>query len=186
MMPAGQPIVLGNAQTPMVIGQATIGIINGPNGPQYVILDGMPGTISMPASSPVIPVSPPPIVSTPTLTAPQNVPAPIVEANYSPPTGQPTFSPPAPASVPIPAMPQLPGAVEPPKLPEFAPAGALPKSPSGPTLPAASDNKAGLGAYPTPPMAAPNSAPMLPKLPPATGPVEDDIPAAPIFLPVGK
>ena len=96
-------------------------------------------------------------------------------------SGNVTFNAPAPVTIPAPEYTALPPASRPPEpLPP-----ALGKAPAGPSLPGLTP-PAGLGNYPAVPVGhqhiAPPAAPV--KLPAAVGApsVDDDIPAAPVFL----
>jgi hypothetical protein len=89
------------------------------------------------------------------------------------PPAAPTFTAPPPANVPMPPVPKDLGKANPDRLPptvSFKPSG-------GPVQPAADMTAS----------AAPAVTPAGgPKLPAATGVTDDDIPPAPVFLPVAK
>jgi hypothetical protein len=159
----------------MPSGTPGLSIIQTPTGPQYVA-----------TPTEMTPTMAAPTMAAPTMAAPTTAASP---QNYTAPGGTPSFVAPPPGTIPAPALPAgLPAEVPAVKAPEPLPptVGALPATAAGgAVLPAAATDGPRLGSFPTPP--APVPAPAGgPKLPPATGPVEDDIPPAPIFVPGGK
>ena len=181
---------------PAPTGQQSLLLINGPNGPQYLIAEVIGQVQSQPAA-PVMtaPVSYAPVIQSPTvmMPAPQPealappTPTPVspVVAPASPPAPAPAAAPtliaPPPAPVPMPAMPPIPGPVDMSmKTPGSLPAEVNMKAPGGPVLPAVDVSGP---SYPVPPVA---NAAYGPKLPPASGASDDEIPAAPVFVPAPR
>jgi hypothetical protein len=190
-----QPVMLSSVPVMPAAGttgQPVITVVNGPNGPQYVITTEVMGSAPPAppaASAPVVtvPAAPAPVPAPP---APEvSTPAPIVE-----PSGDaPTFTAPPPASVPMPPIPPAPtplpagsSAGEPaaPKTPASLPPTVGVKPPNGPVLPAAHAAPPSLGSFPPVPTTTPPAT--APKLPPPTGVADEEIPAAPVFIPAPR
>ena len=174
-------------------------LIQGPNGPQYVITEVLsvvplpsptatpaptPAPMSMPAPAPITMSTqfrPAPVMPA-AAAMPEPGPAPAVTPvalpSAEPPTAvrpapdpMPTLTAPPPASVPMPDLPPSPIGM---KTPDPLPRTVSLKPPTGPALPpSGTDGPAVTQAG-------------GPKLPPTTGAIDDDIPAAPVFLPVAK
>ena len=69
------------------------------------------------------------------------------------------------------------------KTPDPLPKSVSAKPPTGPVLPVSETAAPGLGSFPAAPAVSPPSAI---KLPPATSVVDEEIPAAPSFVPTGR
>jgi hypothetical protein len=165
---------------PSAVGQQMILLVNGPNGPQYVIAEVMG---SAPAPVPAMPMPVTPAASTmPAAPTAMNTPmTPATFATAPEPLPAPTFTAPPPAAIPMPALPPAPApAVVPVDMGAKAPDA---KPPAGPVLPASGTSAPSLGSFPPPP--APGQF-RAAKLPAATGVTDDDIPAAPAFVPAPK
>jgi hypothetical protein len=197
VMPTSAPQPTG-----MPTGAATFGpggqmllMIQGPNGPQYAIAEVLgPVTAApqpmMPAPAPAAPtaVVPPPIVMPAAAPAMTSSGTPFAATTPPPampvpePVVAPTIEPPVPASVAAPILPPIPPAPSDTgkKAPDPLPPGVNVKPPAGPVLPVVHAPEPMLGTFPAAPSKAPSRTS---KLPPATGAVEGDIPAAPIFVP---
>lgn len=168
--PPSNPVVQGAPNLPAP--QPGVTVTQGPNGPITVtteIID-QPPTGTNPGS---------PVTLPPTMVTPAGLPAGGQPATLPPPT----FNAPAPYTVPLPEAPNLAPVG---RTPELLPTGVS-KTPTGPTLPGLNP-PAGLGNYPAVPVGHQVIAPPPTKLPSPTGPAapavpEDDIPAAPIFVP---
>jgi hypothetical protein len=182
---AGVPLAL---YTPAAVGQQTILLVNGPNGPQYVIAEVLGSalapvpTMALPSSAPIMPAT----TAMPASAMPPNVPATFAACPDQPPV--PTFNPPPPATIPMPAMPSMPAPAVVPvamgvKAPDVLSPAAGAKPPTGPVLPPLSASGPSLGSFPAPPAPGPFRAA---KLPAATGVTDDEIPAAPAFVPAAK
>lgn len=177
-------------------------LIQGPNGPQYVITEVLsvvplpsptatpapiPAPMPIPASAPAAPMTASaPVRPTPVMPAaaamPEPGPAPVVTPVALPPAEP--GSPVKPAPDPMPTLTAPPPAAIPTPTPSTSPIGM--KSPD--SLPKTVSLKPS-GGPELPPMGTDGSAVTQapgPKLPPTTGPMEDDIPSAPVFLPVAK
>jgi hypothetical protein len=163
--PAVVPLAL---YTPSSVGQQTILLVNGPNGPQYVIAEVMgsaPAPVPAMTGAPVMPAStvmPAPAVPPTGAVVPDQAPAP-------------TLNPPPPAAIPVPPMPPTPApAVVPVAMGVKAPETVTGvKAPTGPILPAAGVSVPSLES-PGPFRAA--------KAPPAPGIEDEPIPPAPAFV----
>lgn len=220
----GQPqptLVAGQPMQPMMVGQPMpqpqpqpqpmpaapvagqtqqiVGVVQTPNGPQYVYAEAPPPAMPTPVmpTTTTLPTTTPPV----TIAAPGGVPsAPVTTntvPNYTAPVGHPTFVAPPPTTIPLPNLhipnPTLPSGAN------FAPSetsGArspepLPTTvtvkPSGVTLPNGLPTNQTLGNFPAVPV---TSNPVVPaggvRLPTPSKPIDDDIPDAPIFLPGPK
>ena len=154
--------------------QPGVSVTQGPNGPITVtteVFEQPPPTTG--GNSPASVSYPPSMVNTP-------VGQPTAQPG-SP--SAPTFIAPPPYTVPFPDAPNLPPVG---KTPELLP-NTVGKAPTGPALPGM-NTPAGLGNYPAVPVGHQTIVPPPAKLPTPTGPAapaspEDDIPAAPIFVP---
>jgi hypothetical protein len=189
------PMQTGTVQSmPVSGGQPTYVLVNGPNGPQYMLVEMMPQNI--PASAPTPTVATPVMMPSSPATLPVGAPVHAVPAGTIPapepaPPAPPTFAaPPAPVSAP--AAP-APAAVKPassvsmdpaPRVPDPLPTSVSSKPPAGPSLPAAEAPAPSLGSFPAPPAPMASSAPKLP--PASNGFADDDIPPAPVFLPAAR
>jgi hypothetical protein len=191
-MVQSQPVMLSSVPVlpaAGTTGQPVVTVVNGPNGPQYVITTEVMGS-APPAPSPTpvvtVPVAPAPVPAAPVPEV--TTPAPIVEPSGDPPT----LTAPPPASVPLPPIPPAPtplpaaGPSEPatPKTPAPLPPTVSSKPPNGPVLPTAHAAPPSLGSFPPVPATSPPAA--APKLPPPTGVTDDEIPAAPVFIPAPR
>jgi hypothetical protein len=228
MMPAPQqPMVQMQPQTmpvpqamPTPTGQQTLLLVNGPNGPQYIIAEVIgqvqtqpatvmtaptayvpatpPQAMTMPASAPAPAHSPTPDVVAPPapafatapVTPPTPAPAPaappvVAPAAVTPTSAPPTFNPPPPAAVPMPAIPPLPPSSETSlKAPAPLPSTLNSTASAGPVLPAPDPAMPTLASYPVPPVKNSGPGPKLPQ--PTGGATDDDIPAAPVFVPAPR
>jgi len=222
MMPAPQQPTMQMQQQAMSVpsGQQTLLLVNGPNGPQYMIAEVIgqvqtqpapvmtapatyaptvpPQAMTMPASAPVPAHSPTPdIVAPPTpafatapVMPPTPAPAPAAPPVVAPPavtpaSAAPTFNPPPPAAIPMPAIPPLPPPSETSlKAPAPLPSTLNSTASSGPVLPAPDPAMPTLASYPVPPVKNAGPGPKLPQ--PTGGATDDDIPAAPVFVPAPK
>ena len=176
--------------TPTPGATPTVSIVQGPNGPQYVITEvfnsppvGQPAFTVVPTPTPAqVPIPAP-------IPLPVQMPVPVV---YSTPPGNPTFNPPPPETIALPTPPAMPAPSPAPPAPILAPevlpptvSSAKPPT-SGAVLPASSVTGPSLGAFPAVPMATPPTAgPKLPA-PSKTATDDDFIPPAPVFVPVGR
>jgi hypothetical protein len=165
---SGQAVVPLALYTPSSVGQQTILLVNGPNGPQYVIAEVMGSAPApVPTGMPVMPAStamPAPAVAPTIAVVPDQAPAP-------------TLNPPPPAAIPLPPMPAP--AVVPVAMGVKAPEPAAGvKAPTGPILPASGVSGPNLDSPPAPFRAA--------KSPPAPGIEDEPIPPAPAFVPPKK
>ena len=178
-------------------GQPMLLLIQGPNGPQYVIAEvlGAAPTAAAPIIPAPTPAAPAPIIPPPTV-MPAAAPAPASSGTPFPattpvtlpaipnpePAATPTFDPPPPVNVSAPMLPPIPPAPTDSgkKAPDRLPPGVNAKPPAGPVLPVVHAPEPMLGTFPAAPAKVP--APTT-KLPSATGAVEGDIPPAPIFVP---
>jgi hypothetical protein len=189
-MPAGTMIPTPAAPTGN--GQQTLLLIQGPNGPQYVISEVISSTplpaaggtsVAVPQPGTVITTGPVTMSApTETISAPQPTSAPAPAPEPVAPAA-PTFAPPPPVNVPMPSM----NPTAPPEISFKAPA-TLPQTvsankPTGPVLPVSGTTGPSLGSYPAAPTMTPTSGPRLPA---ASGVSDDEIPAAPVFLPSGR
>jgi hypothetical protein len=160
-------------------------LIQGPNGPQYVITEVL-SVVPLPAPTATpapIPAPMPAPVSPVTMSAPVR-PSPVMPASATMPEPGP-----APAVMPVALPPVEPGSpvkAAPDPMPTLtAPPPAMIPPPS---LPPTVSMKPSTGPA-LPSMEASGAAVTQaggPKLPPAAGAMDDDIPAAPVFLPVAK
>lgn len=138
-----------------------------------------PNAPVMQAPPPVMPNNPQP--TQPGVTTIQGPNGPITvttEVFDQPPPvqSQPTFTPPAPVTIPLPEPVNLPSLIRP---PEASPAANSIKGPSLPGM----NSQPGVGTYPVAPVGHQQAVPQ-PRLPAPTAPaVEDDIPSAPITIP---
>jgi len=169
---SGQAVVPLALYTPSSVGQQTILLVNGPNGPQYVIAEVMgsaPAPVPMTgaAVTPAGTVMPAPVVQPPAAVVPDRAPAPTL--NLPPPAAIPV-----PATAPTPAPAVVPVAMGV-KAPE--PATGV-KAPTGPVVPASGISGPTLESPPGPFRAA--------KSPPAPGIEDEPIPPAPAFVPPKK
>jgi hypothetical protein len=163
-------------------GQQTILLVNGPNGPQYVIAEvlgsapaPMPNTSVAPATTAV--TNGPPAASAPPTPLPTV--ASVAPIDRAP---APTFNPPPPPAIPMPPpLPTPAPAVVPVEISRKTPDPLPPaiKSPPDPVLPVSAESG------PSPDSSPPGTFRPA-KLPKATAVTDDDIPPAPAFLPVPK
>jgi len=171
-------------------GQPTLSVVHGPNGLQYVITEvvGPAPPASAATAAPAALPQPAPASVAP---APEAVaPAPAIEFPAEPPT----FRAPPPTSIPLPPIPPaptpLPATGPPEAAAPMAPAPLPPavgaKPPTGAVLPASNVSGPSLGSFPPVPTVTLPPAPAAAKLPPATGVADDDIPPAPVFVPVPR
>jgi hypothetical protein len=200
---APQPNMVAGPQNPIVMQPAPIvqappqaqgmgqivGVMQTPNGPQYVYAETPAPVPTSPivTNTPPVTIAPPPIIATeqPALTAPPS---------YNVPTGPPTFVAPPPTTITVPVL----NTAAPTTPPSFAPSETsyrapelLPSTvtmrPAGVTLPSNTPANPPLGSFPGAPVSP--KAPVLQtgvKLPAIGRPVDDDIPDAPSFIPGGR
>jgi hypothetical protein len=205
-MPMMQPQMMYQQQTmPTVAAQPTYMVVNGPNGPQYMLVPPEMMASMTPATAPTTPMMP----MMPMMTTMVGTPAPTMSAVVpvanptptmipaAPPTGTiaapepmpspppaPTFTAPPMTSVPLPAMPALPTPADAtPKIPDPLPKSVSAKPPTGPALPTPEPAGPSLGSFQSAPTI---SGPPAVKLPPARNAIDDDIPPAPSFLPPSR
>jgi hypothetical protein len=186
-MPAGT--VVPAPAAPTGNGQQTLLLIQGPNGPQYVIsevisstpLSTTPGApITVPAPGTVITTAPVTTAPAEPMSTPPTVTIPAPEASVP---AAPTFVAPPPVTVPMPSMNPTASPEISFKAPATLPQTVAGTKPTGPVLPATGTTGPSLGSFPAAPAMTPASGPRLPT---ASSVTDDDIPSAPVFLPGGR
>jgi hypothetical protein len=220
-MASPQPMMMSSHPMPAIppaagaTGQQMLLLVQGPNGPQYLIAEvlgqpmmAMPAPATAPMVMPapgIVPAAAPPAPSSPatptTGTTPFAAAAPLPAPVVAPPAATPVLpelppTTPAPDTAPAPTFnPPPPTAIPLPPLPPPPAPDAGVKAPD--PLPPGVSGKPPAGPVlpvkhaPEPSLGTfptpptPSPTPSA-KLPPATGAVEGDIPEAPIFLPVGR